>query len=108
MVTQYPHTLYIVGINNSTQNADGDFEKPLPGPEEFAGDCRAEANSEGRKFSGPDGITYIFQFAIYMKQPLLPLEAGMPIKVYNKAKETIFDGTIKRVHQGQLNFRIWV
>lgn len=106
MVTQYPHTLSMWHSTESIQDPEsGDFisgesiELPV-------GECRAEINGGG-KIIFVDGEAFVFHYIVYLPSstPIIPI--GSRIKVTNGDTE-IFNGSVVRISEGQLNTRLWV
>lgn len=108
MVGQYPHNLIVVDIPDSTFDEEtGNYIPADPlGVLPFS-PCRAEANSEGRKFSNADGEAYIYQFTVYLPSTAGNITAGTNVKIQDDETE-IFSGTVKRFLRGQINCRLWV
>jgi hypothetical protein len=108
MVRQYPHEIYeVVVATQSELDENGNFTS-LGDPEQvFVGQCRAEANSEGKRFAGPDGEAFIYQFVVYMPKPARTILPGATVKISSNGRN-IFSGQVKRTHEGLLNFRLWV
>ncbi|MBW6491951.1 MAG: hypothetical protein K0B15_12240 [Lentimicrobium sp.] len=121
MVTQYPHELVQYIIPESVINpATGDYYTDNTVNQVVnISSCRAEANSEGRKFSNEDGEAYIYQFTVYLPSSVADIAAGTTVQILQKKRwveggtvyyvnQTLFSGAVKRFSRGQLNCRLWV
>lgn len=76
MVTQYPHTIIVKWKTEPTTKDNGFVQQGvLVGP--FAYQCRAEANSYGKKINGADGSLIEYTYSIYLPKSieLIPFNA---------------------------------
>lgn len=70
-------------------------------------DCRAEANSSGRKIAGPDGALMDYAFMVFMAKCPLVIPPDSAYILTSDRFGTI-KGRIKNALNGQLNTRIWL
>lgn len=76
MVVQYPHTIIVKWYTEPTTKDNGFVQKGvLVGP--YAYECRAEANSYGKKIVGTDGSLIEYTYSVYLPKSieLIPYNA---------------------------------
>jgi len=106
MVKQYPHTLKLTILEDSTQGSDGEFE---------AGDsetqrkcCRAEPNSTNGLINAADGMQVRYDWTVYFPLPADQIEPGTQVEIFDRDDNSLGKGTVKRFSAGQLNARAWI
>ena len=106
MVKQYPYNLYILNIQDATQNENGDF---VEGSEswELACTCRDEANTKSQNVL-VDSVYYPYDSIVYTPKscPILENETKVEIRYQNGVVR--LSGQVKRFSQDQLHSRIWL
>lgn len=106
MVIQYPHTVSVLNRQDPVQDtATGKFT--VPTPEEFTSACRAEPNGKGLTIRGADGEETTFEFIVFMPLTAVNLLFGSKVTL-TLDDGSIYNLTLKRQHNGQLNSRLWV
>jgi len=106
MVIQYPHNIEVLNREEPVQNtATGKFT--VAAPSTFNSECRAEPNGKGSSIRGADGIEIVFDFVVFMPLTNVILKYGSKVTL-TLDDGSIYSGTLKRQHNGQLNSRLWV
>lgn len=107
MVKQYPHTLTVTKVNETTRDENGDYLQADVG-QTITSVCRAEAEKGSDGFIiGADGTTIKFSWIVYMPLGVSGMVVGSKVTV-DQDGETIVTDTVKRYSKGQLNVRIWL
>ena len=104
MVKQYPYSLYILNIQDATQNENGDF---IEGSQSWglACTCRDEANTKSQTVL-VDSVYYPYDSIIYTPKscPILKNETKIEVRQGGVVR---LSGVVKRFSQDQLHSRIW-
>jgi hypothetical protein len=105
MVTQYPHTVTISSVSESTQDENGNYVPGTPSTFEFNG--RFETNKAGNFLTAANGEQVVFSGIIYARYstPNVPLGTGIEVM---DGSSPVAKGKAVQFSRGQLNVRIWM
>lgn len=105
-MTQYPHTLQIKTVPQSTKDAKGNY---IPGgsPVTTEVKCRVETRGSAGTIITADSKTVLFRCIIYMPYSVPDIQAETTVTVMDGNKQ-ILKGTVLQFARGQLNARIWL
>jgi hypothetical protein len=103
---QYPHTLQVKQVSESTQNPDGSWSN---GGESwvYVTECREETNGKGTLIALSDGQAIVFSSVVYMPVNVLPINVLTEIQVLSNDGIRI-TGKVLKFDKGQLNCRLWL
>lgn len=101
---QYPHTILVSTVSESTPDTDGNWTEASASPQSFDG--RYETNSGSRLVRAMDGTQVVYSGIVY-SQFTGDIALGSDVEVKDGAK-TIAKGKLINFSQGQLNTRIWL
>lgn len=106
MVKQYPHTIKLTVLTDSTQNTENEWEDGESETEEIP--CRAEPNSTNGFINGADGSQVRYDWTVYFPLPVDTIEPGTQVEIFSAGCNSMGKGTVKRFSAGQLNARAWI
>lgn len=107
MVRQYPHSLYVHVVGDSTQDGDGNWSEPLENWS-LHSVCREETNGKGNIIRTPDGQSIVFSSTIYMPSTALKIQEGAEVQVRDSEDATRIQGRVLKFDVGQINRRLWL
>ena len=106
MVKQYPDTVVITKLPEFTQDANGNFQPAGEGVT-FTSECRAEPAGSNPVIKGNDGNDIVYSWIVYFPKSSEVFSFGENVEI-TRADGSIFESSLKRQSNGQLNSRLWV
>lgn len=109
MVVRTPHIIKfnLIEQGEAYQNADGDWIQPETQQVEVVQECRMQPQGEGKTFKNQDGDDVEYSMFVYMPKGSIKPQENVDVAVLDNGIR-IGSGQVKRVHESQLNVKIWL
>jgi hypothetical protein len=105
MVTQYPHTVTISTVADSTQDSNGNFQAGSPSSSSFK--ARFETNTKSLFLTAADGKQLVYSGIIYAPLSTPDVELGASVIVLDGMRN-VAKGNVLQFSRGQKNVRVWI